>query len=144
MGERRTTAIRIDAHLQREIEARKDAGFTNSMNRVLERDLARYYYMLRVAHVEAAKLLSPEEQALIAENLNGSLFDEHSLSLLPPPRAGRDRPRSPRSEVGRGRGAAGCEACSYAARDAGGYRGRRREVLGGGGARGSREIRGRC
>lgn len=74
--------VRINPRLEAEIEARKEEGLM-SMNRVIERDLERYYQLLRAARVEGKRVLSPDEQALIADNLNGSIFDAFSIQLLP-------------------------------------------------------------
>lgn len=80
--DQRTAYIRINPRLEAEIESRKDNGLM-SMNRVMERDLERYYHMLRVARSEAAKLLSKDEAALIADAMNGIMTDPQTIGLLP-------------------------------------------------------------
>lgn len=65
--------------LLKEVEERKEYW----RSQVVARDLGRYYYLLKVARAEASKWLTPKEQALIADNLNGSLFEPFSMQLLP-------------------------------------------------------------
>lgn len=77
-----TYYVRVNPRIEAEVEARKD-GAAMSANRVLERDLARHYYMIRVARAEANSMLSPEEAALIADAMNGILTESHSIALLP-------------------------------------------------------------
>lgn len=82
-SEQKRIMVRLVESLNQEIELRKDTGFASSTNRVIERDLTRYYYLLRVARNDAQKLLSDDEAALIVDNLNGTIIDEYTIALLP-------------------------------------------------------------
>lgn len=77
----RVAYLRINPQLDQEIEARTETGLI-TMNRVLERDLERYYQLIRRARGEAKSLLSEDEQALIADALNGIIFDAYYVYLL--------------------------------------------------------------
>jgi len=81
--EQRTTSIRLSAELEAKVEERKNFGLATSMNRVIERDLERYYRLLDDALAHVKQSLSDDEQALIIDCLNGVLMDSHTIRLLP-------------------------------------------------------------
>lgn len=81
--DQKTIHVRVSEDMQNAIEARKDTAFISSTNRVVERDLARYYHLLDEARKEACRQLSDDEQALIIDSLNGVMMDARTMRILP-------------------------------------------------------------